>query len=64
MVLVVGETRLRAKYDDIRAAARDAGGACSVLILVAPEADAMCAARMIMVRRAPARSRSRSLACE
>jgi hypothetical protein len=41
--------RLRACYEDIKAAAKEANGGCSVLLLVAADADAICAARILGV---------------
>lgn len=45
----ISRSEFRGVYEEILARAQSEGGACSVLILVAPDADAVCACRIFAV---------------
>ena len=52
--MLIKHDKLLICYEDIRDAAREAGSnSCTVLLLVAMDVDAICAARILSVRYIP-----------
>lgn len=47
--MLITFNELAEQYQQIKADALRAGGGCTILLLVAPECDAICAARIIWV---------------
>ena len=48
-MVLVSRHRFRVAFDAIKAAAAESRNCASVLLLVAPDVDALCAARILMV---------------
>ncbi len=47
--MLIPHKAFREQFERIRDDAKYTGGGCSVLLLVAPEVDALCAARIFVV---------------